>query len=123
MYKPYPHTGYYVYLEATGTVNGSTAVLDSPLIAAVASPQKCAISFGFHMYDVTDTQMGWLQVCAVDANNKEELILQVSGNQGDKWLWQTVFLPATMNKAFMVCSLLMQTVEKVAVSSCVVDPF
>ncbi|XP_071956926.1 MAM and LDL-receptor class A domain-containing protein 2-like [Antedon mediterranea] len=72
--------GSYMYIDASSTVENSTARLNSELIPATASNGRC-FHFWYHMYGV---DIGKLQVVLTDGKT-ETLLWDLSNNQGNQW--------------------------------------
>ncbi|SFT65668.1 Por secretion system C-terminal sorting domain-containing protein [Lishizhenia tianjinensis] len=82
-------TGKYVYLEASNGCFQNTAILESSCIKLT---QAYNFSFAYHMFG---THMGKIHVDLFYNNEwHEDYVPELTGNQGDQWLTQTVDLSA-----------------------------
>ncbi|MEM6261118.1 MAG: T9SS type A sorting domain-containing protein [Bacteroidota bacterium] len=91
-------TGKYLYLEASGCY-GQVALLKSPCIDLRALT-NASISFSYHMYG---SAMGELHFDVLaDGDWDLDVMTPITGNQGNQWYNQTVFLNAYAGKVIEV---------------------
>ncbi|NNC95023.1 MAG: S8 family serine peptidase [Chitinophagales bacterium] len=80
--NPGTATGNYIYLEASGTCDNQTAILESSCID-LSTATAPTITFGYHMYG---GGVGSLHVDLFNGSNWiSDIIPAISGNQGDVW--------------------------------------
>lgn len=72
-----------MYAEASGVRTGTKAQLVSPIITKA----RCA-TFYYHMFG---SQIGQLNVYE-RVNNVDTRVFSLTGNQGEQWYKQTIFL-------------------------------
>ena len=84
----YCFSGYYLYIESSSPrKNGDKATLISPDVSSVG--QSC-LSFKAHMYGST---INTLSISMVEGGRKT-MLLEITGNQGNKWYPYEVDLPS-----------------------------
>lgn len=92
------YNGYYLYIEASGKLENSTASIISPLYSSNLTKEGC-FSFWYHMYGNT---IGTLNVYfKAEGETDRRLMFTQSGNKGDLWRHGFFDLPKE-NSSFQI---------------------